>query len=383
MAARLKPGTRLPILVAVICALWLWLGSGTDFMVYHQAARSFLNSGWSAGYGQGGLTPFKYSPPALLAMAPLGLVPVIWAKFAWAVINGLAVWDLQRRLLVRGIGAGSLALALVILVHGLSWQALLANVTFLMVWGLVAIATTESARVRGIGTAVLIAVKPFWLAIVPVLLVGRQWRTLAVALVTLIVLAALPFVTGLNAGVEAYQAWLPTLTDPLHAHNFPKHDNQSWWGLLYRHRELLDWWLTPLWLIGSGAMMLTWLIALWRAGARASRSTLAILGVAPVVLWAGPLSWLHHQLFLWPLLAAMWQERSRREIMIPLAGAAAVLLLITPMVLGRELTITLELAGLPLLAFPLALAGAIMLLRGMDQPGDDLPSPAGDLPSTK
>ncbi len=357
------------------------LGSGADFEVYHGAAGTFLESGWSAAYGQGGLTPFKYAPPALLVLAPLGLLPLMAAKLCWAALNGLVVWDLQRRMTSMGVTPSALAVALLVVVHGLSWQMLLGNVTFFMVWGLVVVATTESSGVRGLATAGLIALKPFWLALVPVLLVARQWRAIKVTAVVLPLLALLPLAGGWGSGIEAYRSWLPTLTDPLHAHNFPKHDNQSWWGLLYRNEQALGPALWPMWLAGSAAFMLAWLTAIWRSPG--NRTALAVLGVAPVVLWAGPLSWLHHQLFLWPLLAVMWQRRAQRGVRITLAGAAAVLLVITPMVLGRDRSIALELLGVPLVAFALLLAGAALLISRHD--GDtpvDLPSDPPGLPSS-
>lgn len=358
------------------------LGSGADFEVYHRAAGTFLESGWAAAYGQGGLTPFKYAPPALVVLAPLGLLPLMAAKLCWAALNGLVVWDLQRRMISAGVGPVSLAVALLILVHGLSWQMLLGNVTFFMVWGLVVVATTASPGLRGLVTAGLIVLKPFWLALVPVLLVARQWRALKVTAVAVPLLALVPLGGGLGSAIEAYRSWLPTLTDPLHAHNFPKHDNQSWWGLLYRHQQALGPALRPAWLAGSAAFMVAWLAAIWRSPG--NRITLAVLGVAPVVLWAGPLSWFHHQLFLWPLLAVMWHRRDQRGVKVSLFGAAAVLLVVTPLVLGRDRAIALELLGVPLVAFALLSMGAALLISSRDGEAPvGLPSDQPGLPSSR
>ncbi len=373
--------TRLPavfLAIAGLSTLWLIFSEAADFHVYWAAGRDLRLGGWDTVYQISTLTPFKYHPAFAMLMVPWGLLPFLAAKLLWAVVNGLAILDLQQRWRARwefdvaAIGIGCLGVA-----HALTWEFLFANVTFLMLWLWTVAATSEHPWRQAICYGVLIALKPFWLILVGPWLLARRWGTFGRVLAVLAALSLLPAVLGPHSLAAGYERWFATFTDPLHAHNYPKNDNQTWYALLFRHREALGGTLRPLWVAGSAAVGLLWLWG-WRDAIRrpvAAESWWRLdLTIIPVMLWAAPLSWIHHQILLWPLMALLWQ-RGRTN---PSARAVwVVTFLLTnataQFVLGRPHAVAAHQWGLPILAFPLLAWWAARSENQCYQPGEGSP----------
>ena len=154
-----------------------------------------------------------------------------------------------------------------------------------------------------------------------------------------------------------YQRWVATFADPQHAHNFPKTDNQSWYGLLYRHLDALDGKLLLLWFAGSLAVGVLWLWY-WRRTVREAPSReqwwRMELSLMPFILWTAPLSWIHHQILLWPLLALAWQMgRHDRASRVVFVISLILLTVLSQSIIGRAATLEVLRLGLPLVAFVL------------------------------
>jgi hypothetical protein len=304
------------------------------------------------------LTPFKYHPVFALLMVPWGLLPFLVAKLLWAAVNGLAILDLQQRWRrYWGLDAAAIGIGFLGVAHALTWEFLFANVTFLMLWLWTVAATSERRWGRSLCYAVLIALKPFWLILAGPWLLARRWKTFARVAVLLAALSLLPGLLGADSLVAGYTHWFATFADPLHVHNFPKNDNQTWYAVLFRHRAALGAGVLPLWAAGSAAAGLLWLWS-WRDAVRKRvsgwRTWQLELTVLPVMLWAAPLSWIHHQILLWPLLALGWR-RARETVSARTVWVASWLLLngTTQFFLGRPRFATVSQWGLPILAFPL------------------------------
>ena len=358
----MPPKTRRAFLIiAAITTVAMLIGKSNDFLVYHQAVRALFTSGWDGVYRADWITPFKYQPPTLFLFIPFALFPWWLAKILWAVGNGMAAWDLQRRLARFGIPVTAIIAGFVLVIHGMTWHLKFANVTLVMAWLLVVVATTRHRWTQAGAVAVLILLKPFWLALLPVFVLARDTKGLARIVVLLAGLSLLPFLGGLEWGTHAYQAWIPTLTGEAQVHNYPKNDNQSVFALLYFHRTTLGAWLVPLWGLLAVAALAVWAVGVrWITGHTAF--ALGTVSVAVVILWTGPLSWIHHQLLLWPLFAWLWLVRRERGVTAVLLVCWLLLNGTGGFVLGRDGFVWTAQARIPILAFPLLL-GAVAWYR--------------------
>ena len=107
-------------------------------------------------------------------------------------------------------------------------------------------------------------------------------------------------------------------------------------------------------------------LAVWATGVRwiTSRTAFALgaASVVIVILWTGPLSWIHHQLLLWPLFAWLWMVRRERGMTAVLVMCWLLLNGTGELFLGRAGFTWAAQARIPILAFPLLL-GAVAWYR--------------------
>jgi hypothetical protein len=368
----------IPWIAGGITLLWLSVSHTGDFHVYWLAARA-LRNGWDTVYQISGLTPFKYHPAFALAFVPFGWLSEPAARIVWAALNAAMVVDAQRRWRARwtlddvAIGLGYICVG-----HALFWQYQFGNVTFAMLWLWTVALTSPRVWIEAVCYAVLIALKPFWIALIVPWILLRRWQLLGRVTAALVAISAVPVILGPAALVTAYRRWIETFADPLHAHNYPKNDNQSWFGFLYRHRDLVHDHVTFWWFVGCTLAGILWLAfwqRLWRAPLPRRDWWIVEASLLPFILWTSPLSWIHHQILLWPLLALAWQL-GRRE---PVARAVfvvslMVLTVLSQSIIGRPATLVVLTWGIPLIAFPILtwwagsrLSGGGSLLQDQEQ----------------
>jgi hypothetical protein len=343
-------------------ALWLAVTHARDFHVYWQAGRALGSTGWEAVYQTSNLTPFKYHPLFALVFAPFGLVPEPIARVVWAVVNGLMLYDAQSRWRRSWrLDPVAIGLGFVAIFHAATWQYLFGNVTFAMLWIWTVALTTASVWIEATAYAALIALKPFWLALILGWLVARRFSLVPRVTIALGTLSLVPLMAGWTSGRTGYARWFATLADPAEVHNFAKPDNQSWYGWLARQVDPGSGRLVVWWLAGSGVIGLLWAWR-WRHAIRhgppPDRWRLEA-SLVPFILWTAPLSWIHHQILLWPLLALAWQVgRSDRWSMVVYATSFGLLTVIAQTLIGRAASTALFNWGVPLLAFVLLTAWA-------------------------
>ena len=258
-------------------------------------------------------------------------------------------WRTHWRISPIAIGIGFLCVG-----HALFWQYAYGNVVFVMLWLWTVALTTRSPWRSAVCYAVLIALKPFWLALLVPWLICRRFDLIGRVTVTLAALSLAPIVFGVARLSNAYQRWFATFADASQGLNLQAHENQSWYGLLYRHgmegNELKLWWLAGSVVVG-GIWLWHWRGAIGRQiGERWAME----LSVLPFILWTAPLSWIHHQVLLWPLLALAWQLGQQSKTARAACIASAVLLTgLSESIVGRPLTLFVLAWGIPLLAFAL------------------------------
>ena len=342
----------------VITVIWLSVSHARDFHVYWLAGRALRSGGWTAVYQISNLTPFKYHPVFALAFAPFGLLPETAARVLWAVLNAAMLFDAQRRWAKHwSLDPVSIGLGYVCVGHALFWQYMFGNVTFTMLWLWTVALTSPRVWIEALGYAVLIAIKPFWLALAAPWVLGRRWRLMVRVTLMLAALSLAPLLLGVGSFLTGYERWAATFADPQHAHNFPKTDNQSWYGLLYRHLDTIDGRLLLFWFTGSLVIGLLWLWY-WRQSVRdappRNQWWRMELSLVPFILWTAPLSWIHHQILLWPLLALAWQiGRRDRTSRLVFVMSLILLTVLSESIIGRTATLDVLRWGLPLAAFPL------------------------------
>ena len=242
-----------------------------------------------------------------------------------------------------GLTQRHLLIGFVFVIHALSWQFKFANVTFLILW-LLALAVSRRPGLAGGASGLAMLLKPFWAPFLLLAVLAGRKRTLLAMLGVVAGLSLLPLLFG---GVSVYAEWFGTLTDATHAHNYPKNDNQGLFAIAFRNRaplgDLTNW----VWFIGSCMSGIAWVFTV--LSIREDRFELGVLAMVPFVLWAAPLSWIHHQIWLWPVLAVCLKKPNwflLAVIWLLLNGTG-------DLFWSREWFSRLHQWGLPVLAFPL------------------------------
>jgi hypothetical protein len=207
-----------------------------------------------------------------------------------------------------------------------------------------ALAISRKPTVSGGAGAVMILLKPFWSPLLLLAVLARKQKTLVVMLCVMVGLSLVPLLLG---GTSVYAWWFETLADPTHAHNYPKTDNQGLFGITYRNRAVLGSLTGWIWFVGSCLSGIAWIVTV--LSLKRDPFELGLLAMVPFILWAAPLSWIHHQIWLWPVLAVCLKKPNwilLVVIWLLLNGTGG---LFWP----REWSARLYEWGLPALAFPL------------------------------
>jgi hypothetical protein len=194
---------------------------GTDFVSFWSAgrlaARGAPAEAWRAAAHAAvehsavagawrGYTPFPYPPSFLLVCLPFGVLPYLPALVAWIAATGVAFAASLRRWLPPGAAP---------LVAAAAYPAVLINAAngqngFLTaaLFGAGALFWGRRPFLSGLLLG-LLAFKPHLGLLLPVaMLAARQWRAIAGAAISA---AALTLASAAAFGLEAWQAFLPTL----------------------------------------------------------------------------------------------------------------------------------------------------------------------------
>jgi hypothetical protein len=343
------------LVLAAVCSIALVAGDAEDFRVYYDAGTRFLSGGWAGVYEGEALTPFKYHPVFLLLSVPFSLLPWAMAKFLWAGLNGFWIWDGARRFQQAvDVTQKQLLIAFVFVIHAVSWQFKFANVTFLILW-LLALALSRRPVLSGGSSAVMILLKPFWAPLLLLAVLARRNRTLFVMLGSMIGLSLVPLLLG---GTSVYTGWFETLADPTHSHNYPKSDNQGLYAIVFRNQAALGNLTGWIWFVGSCLSGIAWVATV--LSIQRDRFELGLLAMVPFILWAAPLSWIHHQIWLWPVLAVCL----RKPNWILLAVVWLLLNGTGDLFWSREWFTRIYQWGLPALALPLTQYLFFQYVRG-------------------
>ena len=308
-------------LVAAIlgCAALVTLGAWAyglfdgmiDLRVYRMGGSVLLDraSLYDAQLPGSGL-PFTYPPFAAIAMVPLAAVPWGVALVVWTTISVLCIaaiwrtslpatawtllpetWRNRRIAVLAALTAASLLLEPV-------WQTIQFGQINLLLTAMILLdlVRPSGAKWRGFWVGVAIGIKLTPLPFLAFLLITKQWRAFRNAVLGLLATMAIGFAVVPN---QSWEYWTVVIRNANRVGGLAYTANQSFMGFLSRLGDEASW-VEPVWFLLSAifGLLVLWLARrYWLAGERVT----AISVMALAVLYASPVSWSHHWVWIIPL----------------------------------------------------------------------------------
>ncbi|MGW6195864.1 glycosyltransferase 87 family protein [Kribbella sp. NPDC055110] len=308
-------GRRVVIAIAgcaVLVALGAWIGhlygGMIDLRVYRMGGSVLLHgdSLYDAHLAGSGL-PFTYPPFAAIAMVPLAAVPWGVALVAWTTLSVLCITALWRASLTKTFWsfvtqrkrtAVLIALTVLSLLLEPVWQTIQFGQINLLLTAMILLdlIRPNDTRLRGFWLGVTIGVKLTPLPFLALLMVTKQWRALRNAVLGLLATMAIGFAIVPH---QSWRYWTDVILDANRVGGIAYTGNQSFNGFLHRIGNEASW-VQPTWFVLSAAFGLAvlWLARkYWLADERVT----AISVMALAVLYASPISWSHHWVWIIPL----------------------------------------------------------------------------------
>lgn len=308
------------LLVAVLgCAALVALGAWAyglfdgmiDLRVYRLGGSVLLDrdSLYDAQLPGSGL-PFTYPPFAAIAMVPLAVVPWGVALVVWTTISVLCIaliwrvalpadawtlvperWRDRRIVVLAALTALSLLLEPV-------WQTIQFGQINLLLTAMILLDLVRpaGAKWRGFWVGVTIGVKLTPLPFLAFLLITKQWRAFRNAVLGLVATMAIGFAVVPN---QSWEYWTVVIRNANRVGGLAYTANQSFMGFLSRLGDEASW-VRPVWFLLSAifGLLVLWLARkYWLADERVT----AISVMALAVLYASPVSWSHHWVWIIPL----------------------------------------------------------------------------------
>ncbi|MFC5260768.1 glycosyltransferase 87 family protein [Kribbella qitaiheensis] len=331
MTSSTRTTDRRWIVAAILgCAIFVTLGAWAyglfdgmiDLQVYRMGGSVLLDreSLYDAQLPGSGL-PFTYPPFAAIAMVPLAAVPWGVALVVWTTISVLCIgliwraslpetaWSLlpgqwrERRIVVLAALTGlSLLLEPV-------WQTIQFGQINLLLTAMILLDLVRpaNAKWRGFWVGVTIGVKLTPLPFLAFLLITKQWRAFRNAVLGLLATMAIGFAVVPN---QSWEYWTVVIRNANRVGGLAYTANQSFMGFLSRLGDDASW-VEPAWFVLSAVFGLAvlWLARrFWLADERVT----AISVMALAVLYASPVSWSHHWVWIIPLGVSLIRAVNRQ-----------------------------------------------------------------------
>ncbi|MET7279429.1 glycosyltransferase 87 family protein [Kribbella sp. NPDC005582] len=297
---------------AVLVALGAWIGNKyhgmIDLKVYRLGGDALLHGPalYDAKLPGIGL-PFTYPPFAAIAMVPLALAPWAVALVVWTTASVLCITLLWRASLpktfwsfitLRKRTAVLVALTIVSLLLEPVWATIDFGQINLLLTAMIVLdlIRPNDARLRGFWLGVAIGVKLTPLPFLALLVVTKQWKALRNAIFGLLATIAIGFAF---APRQSWRYWTEVVFDANRVGGIAYSGNQSINGFLHRLGNTASW-VQPTWFV---AAVIVGLAVLWLARKYwlADERVTAIAVMALAVLYASPISWSHHWVWIIPL----------------------------------------------------------------------------------
>ena len=310
--------------VLVILGAWSYglFGTTIDLRVYRMGGSVLLDRGslYDAHLPGSGL-PFTYPPFSAVVMVPLAAVPwqvafVLWTTASvlclaaiWRTSLPAAAWALlPKRWKSRWVLALAALTVLSLLLEPV-WQTIQFGQINLLLAAmiLVDLVRPNTSRGRGFWVGVAIGVKLTPLPFLGFLLVTKQWRALRNAVAGLLATIAIGFAIVPD---QSWQYWTVVVRNAERVGGLAYTANQSFLGFLTRIGADASY-VRPVWFLLSATFCL---LALWLARRYwlADERVTAVSICALAMLFASPVSWSHHWVWIIPLGVSLVQAVHRR-----------------------------------------------------------------------
>jgi alpha-1,2-mannosyltransferase len=337
------PSTRGMVLAVVTCAVVVTLGAWgcglfdgmIDLRVYRMGGSILLDHGsLYDALLPGTDLPFTYPPFAAVAMVPLATLPWQVAVVAWTTVSVLClamIWRsslpasawvlLPNRRKNRWVLVLATLTALSLVLEPV-WETIRLGQINLLLTAMILfdLVRPERRRWRGAWVGVAIGIKLTPLPFLAFLLVTRQWRALRNAVTGLLATMVIGFVIVPH---QSWEYWTVVIRNADRVGNPAFTGNQSFMGFLTRIGGEAAY-VKPLWFLLSATfgLVVLWLAhRFWSAGDRVA----AISVMALAVLYASPVSWSHHWVWVVPLGVSLARSVYRHWFrLVPAAATAAV-----------------------------------------------------------
>jgi alpha-1,2-mannosyltransferase len=337
------PSTRGMVLAVVTCAVVVALGAWgyglfdgmIDLRVYRMGGSILLDHGsLYDALLPGTDLPFTYPPFAAVAMVPLATLPWQVAVVAWTTVSVLClamIWRsslpasawvlLPNRRKNRWVLVLATLTALSLVLEPV-WETIRLGQINLLLTAMILfdLVRPERRRWRGAWVGVAIGIKLTPLPFLAFLLVTRQWRALRNAVTGLLATMVIGFVIVPH---QSWEYWTVVIRNADRVGNPAFTGNQSFMGFLTRIGGEASY-VQPLWFLLSATfgLVVLWLAhRFWSAGDRVA----AISVMALAVLYASPVSWSHHWVWVVPLGVSLARSVYRHWFrLVPAAATAAV-----------------------------------------------------------
>jgi len=279
-----------------------------DLRVYRMGGSVLLDRGslYDAQLAGSGL-PFTYPPFAAIAMLPLAAVPWGVALVLWTTLSVLCIAAIWRNSLPESAWAYFLERKRVLILIGLTaaslllepvWQTIQFGQINLLLTAMILLDLVRpaGAKWRGFWVGVAIGVKLTPLPFLAFLLITKQWRAFRNAVLGLLATMAIGFAVVPN---QSWEYWTVVVRNANRGGGLAYTANQSFMGFLSRLGDEASW-VQPVWFVLSAifGLLVLWLARrYWLAGEWVT----AISVMALAVLYASPVSWSHHWVWIIPL----------------------------------------------------------------------------------
>ena len=319
--------------VAVQVWHWTWHRAQLDFAVYLLGAHHLTDARlYYVGLPYPPHLPFTYPPFAALFFWPLTLVPVQAAALVWAGVNVAALWIILfvslRALAPSWDGAVARVAATALLAPAIVLAPVSLTLSYgqvnLVLAALVLVDLTGESGVgrrtlpRGVLIGLSAAVKLVPLAFIPYLFLTRQRRAAAVATATFMGASLLAAVFD---PATSWSYWTKYAVDAKRVGTVDYISNQSLRGAAARlTHHLLSARVATL----AEVFVLIGGLALAAWAAKVSSPFLGVLLCAATGLLVSPISWVHHMVWIVPVLLWLWwgPDRPRGGRAWAVAGGA-------------------------------------------------------------
>jgi alpha-1,2-mannosyltransferase len=309
-------GSRRTVIAVAGCAVFVALGAWVaslfsgmiDLRVYRMGGSVLLDGGsLYDAHLPGSELPFTYPPFAAIAMVPLAAVPWAVALVAWTTLSVLCITALWRTSLPKTAWSFFTQRKRAVLLVALTalslllepvWQTIQFGQINLLLTAMILLdlVRPQNARLRGFWLGVTIGVKLTPLPFLALLVVTKQWRALRNAALGLLTTVAVGFAIVPN---QSWRYWTDVVMDANRVGGLAYTGNQSFNGFLHRLGDEASW-VQPTWFVLSAVFGL---LVLWMARRYwlVDERVTAISVMALAVLYASPVTWSHHWVWIIPL----------------------------------------------------------------------------------